>query len=398
MLEVRSRPAAGAGRAPCAAIVCAIGTVALVGVGLSLTIALIAIRLGEQGYSARAIGFNTAAAGVSTLLSASFIPGLARRFGVRRLLIGAIAVCACCLGAMAFRDDYWLWLGLRAIFGAGLTVLFVLSEYWINAVAPPERRGAILGIYAAAVALGFAAGPLILALVGTAGPAPFLAAVFIFLAATPIAFQSGSAPPLEARAAASVLGFLFVAPVATLAGLLHGAIETAGFGLLPVFALRSGGSVEAGAWFVTLFALGAALLQLPMGALADRCDRRRILLGVAVGGLVGALVLAVLAPHGLAFAVLLTLWGGLVGSFYALALGYLGARYAGTELASVNAAFVMLYSAGMLAGPPIVGAGMDALGPSGFFLACAALVALYLALATQAGRMRPAKGARVAPP
>ncbi len=78
---------------------------------------------------------------------------------------------------------------------------------------------------------------------------------------------------------------------------------------------------------------------------------------------------------------MLLVWGGVVGSFYAVALGYLGARYAGAELASANAVFVMLYSAGMLAGPPVIGAGMDALGPNGFFFAIAALLVAYIGVA-----------------
>ncbi|ACK52725.1 major facilitator superfamily MFS_1 [Methylocella silvestris BL2] len=387
MLNQPRRSSSGRAGGPFAAIACAVATVAIVGVGLSLTMTLIAVRLGEQGFSARAIGINTAAAGFATLASASFIPDLARRFGVGRLLFAALILCVLCLAAMAIRDDYWLWLGLRALFGVGLTVLFVLSEYWINAVAPPERRGAILGFYAASVALGFAAGPLILACVGTVGSAPFLIAMALFAAAAlPIVIGSKSAPAIETHSATPVLAFLLVAPVATLAGLLHGAIETASMGLLPVFALRSGLGAETGAWFVTLFALGNVAFQFPVGFLADMIERRRLLMMIALVSLIGAIALSALEPSAsLLFGALLLIWGGVAGSFYAVALGYLGARYKGPELASANAAFVMLYSGGMLGGPPIMGAGMDALGPHGFFLAIAALLAIYLLIARLAG-------------
>uniref|UniRef100_UPI0013D393F4 MFS transporter n=1 Tax=Klebsiella pneumoniae TaxID=573 RepID=UPI0013D393F4 len=56
-------------------------------------------------------------------------------------------------------EPLWAWFPLRFVFGASLAVLFVLSEYWINAVAPEARRGLVLGIYATALSLGFAAGP-----------------------------------------------------------------------------------------------------------------------------------------------------------------------------------------------------------------------------------------------
>jgi MFS family permease len=371
------RPAHGG---PLAAIACAIATVSIVGVGLSLTITLIAVRLGEQGFSARAIGFNTAAAGFATLLSAPFVPALARRIGVQRLLFGALLLCVLCLAGMAATGDYWAWLGLRGVFGAGLTVLFVLSEYWINAVAPAHRRGAVLGFYAASVAAGFAAGPLILSITGTAGPAAFFVAIALFAAAAvSIILASGSEPELKTEASIPVLGFLLAAPVATLAGLLHGAIETASMGLLPVYALRSGLPAATGAAFVALFALGNVAFQFPVGFVADLMERGKLLVLIAAISTLGALALGFsMAGGGFAFGALLLVWGGIVGSFYAVALGYLGARYAGADLAGANAAFVMLYSAGMLTGPPIIGLGMDIFGPRGFFFTMAALVALYL--------------------
>ncbi len=274
----RSKALGAATDAPFGAIACAIATVSIVGLGLSLTMTLIAVRLGEQGFSARAIGLNTAAAGFATLVSAGFIPGAARRVGVGRLLFAALFLCELCLAGMALTENYWIWLGLRALFGVGLTVLFVLSEYWINAIAPPRRRGAILGFYAASVALGFAGGPLILALVGSAGALAFFVAMALFAAAAfPIVLGSGAAPEIDTHSSVPILGFLLVAPVATLAGLLHGAIETSSMGLLPVYALRSGFSAETGAAFVTLFALGNVAFQFPVGYLADKMERSKLL-------------------------------------------------------------------------------------------------------------------------
>jgi MFS family permease len=347
--------------------------------------ALVAVRLGEQGYSARAIGLNPAAAGLATLIGAAFVPALARRIGVKRLLFLALIVCILSLVAMVLTDDYWAWLAIRAVFGAALTALFVLSEYWINAIAPPDRRGFVIGLYAASVALGFAAGPSVLAVVGTASATGFIVAIALFAAAAlPIVLGSSAEPEItEGPSTPPILSFLRAAPVATLAGLLHGAIETASMGLLPVYALRAGLGAETGAVLVTLFALGNVLFQLPVGYVSDLMSRRKLLIFISVFGLFGALILAFAQACGLVlFCGLLVVWGGVVGSFYAVALAHLGSRYQGAELASANAAFVMLYSLGMLTGPPIVGLGMDVFGPSGFFFSAAALLAVYLGVVT----------------
>ncbi len=355
----------------------------MVGVGLSLSMALLSVRLAEAGYSARAIGLNPAAGGLATLAIATFVPRLARWLGVRSLLFLALLAAVLSLAAFALYENYWAWLLVRGFYGAALTVLFVLSEFWINTVAPPKKRGIILGLYTTSLAAGFAAGPTILALTGTRGLPPFLAAIALFLvAAVPVALVGGQAPELEQQAKTSLRSFLTVAPVATLAALIYGAIETAGMSLLPVYALRNGMEAETGALLVSLFALGNVIFQIPMGLLSDRYDRRRLLRINAAAGLLGALALSFAGGMPFAiFASLLVVWGGVVGSLYAIGLAHLGARYQGAELAGANATYIMLYSVGMLAGPPFLGVGLD-LAPSGLFLAIAAMLAAYLTIAS----------------
>jgi MFS family permease len=360
-------------------IVAAIASVSIVGVGLSLTVALLSVRLEQAGYSAHAIGLNPAAGGLATLAWAPFVPFFAQYIGTRRILLLALLVAAVSLAAFMLTDDYWAWLFIRVIFGATLTTLFVISEYWINAVAPPGRRGIVMGLYTTTLAIGFAIGPLILLVTGVAGSKPFLVGIGLtVIGMLPIALNR-SAPQIERQTQIPVLGFIAMAPVATLAALLHGAIETASMSLLPVYALRINLGVEAGAGLLGLFLLGNILFQIPVGMISDRMDRRKLLFAISLGGCLGALVLPLAATVSFTlFCALLVLWGGIVGSFYAIGLALLGSRYVGSELASANAAFVMFYSLGMLAGPPVAGFGLDLIPPNGFFLAIVVLILPYL--------------------
>ncbi len=355
----------------------------IVGCGLSLTIALIAVRLDSAGYSARAIGLNTASGGVATLVIAPFIPWCAQKIGVARVLLIALLFGGAALLGFTLTSSYTAWLALRFVVGASVTVMFVLSEFWITTFAPPERGGLWIGIYVASLAAGFAVGPLALVAVGTTGALPFALGGALFIgAAGPLMLNAADAPALKTRSRKTLLTFLREAPVATLAALLHGAIEVAGMSLLAVYALRAGVGIANGALFASLFILGNSALQLPLGLLADRLDRRKLLLGLAAAGFVGAAFLGIVGVGNLViFEAVLLLWGGCVGALYPVGLGLLGASYRGGDLASANAAFVMTYAVGMLAGPPIIGAGLDALSPSGFFWSIAAMIALYLVVA-----------------
>ena len=381
---------------PARVIAVAIAIATIVGCGLSLTIALLAVRLDQAGYSARAIGLNTAAGGVATLVGSPFIPWAARRIGVARLLALSLVLGGAALLGFTLTADYTAWLGLRFVIGFSVTAMFILSEFWITTWAPAGRGGLAISIYVTSLAAGFAVGPLLLGLTGTAGNLPFQIGAALFVgAAAPLAFTARDAPRLEARSHTNVLGFLREAPAPTLAALLHGAIEVAGLGLLPVYALRSGLSAGQGALFASLFILGNSALQLPLGALADRIDRRLLLVVLAATGGAGAIALALMGTASpLAFEVLLLVWGGIVGALYPVGLGLLGTLYRGADLASANAANVMAYAMGMLIGPPLIGLGLDLVPPDGLFWTIAALILLYLAVAAPPLlRRRPAEAA-----
>jgi MFS family permease len=231
---------------------------------------------------------------------------------------------------------------------------------------------------------------MILGFTGTAGVRPFLAGTALFaLAAGPIVLWSGKAPEIKTASRVGLLGLLSSVPVATLAGLLHGAIETASLGLLPVYAVRTGETPETGALLVTLFALGNVVFQLPAGFASDRRERGKLLVWLAILSLCGAVAMALAGiSRFFPFCALLVFWGGAVGSLYAVGLAHLGSRYNGADLASANAAFIILYSLGMLAGPPVVGLGMDLISPNGFFYSIAGLVAIYLGLVWGRGQFR----------
>lgn len=363
-------------------LIAAIAAIALVGVGLSLTIPIIAVRMEAAGFSAEANGWGVAMSGLATILVSPLTPSLVRRLGVRNVMTIALALGVACLAALAFVANVWWWYPIRFLLGAALTLLFVVSEYAINALAPEERRGLWIGIYSTALYLGFALGPAIVGLVGAEGRAGFYLAMALFVVAgAPVVAAGDSIPGFSRSAERPAWRMIGAAPAIMLASLLFGAIETGGMGLLPVQALRNGFDAQTGALFVSFVAFGNVAFQLPLGLLSDRFDRQRLMLAVAGFGLVGAIGLALLQPHYLAFSVLLFVWGGVVGGLYMLGLAALGARYAGADLASANAAFIMLYATGMMAGPPALGRVLDALPQFGLFGGMAALFALYLLIA-----------------
>ena len=359
----------------------AIAAISVVGAAIGVTTPLLAFEMEARGASATFIGLNTAVMGVSTIVTAPQVPRLAAMLGTSRAMLASLALGAAMLLAFHVVEPLWLWFPIRFVFGAALSVLFVLSEFWINAAAPDHRRGFVMGVYATVLAIGFAVGPGILAVLGTQGPAPYLAGAALFaLAAWPILLAARSAPRLPREGRARVLAFVLAAPAATLAGLIVGAVEQGGMAFLPLYGAGLGMAETRAVLLVSVFILGNVAVQIPVGLVSDRMDRRKLLLAIGVAGLAGTLAIPAVAGVPVLFEAVVFVWGGVLGALYTVGLAHLGARFRGHDLAAANAAFVMCYSLGFLVGPPALGAGMDLAPPHGMLAPIAVLLAVYCAV------------------
>lgn len=362
----------------------AIAAISAVGIAIGLGIPLLSFVLENRGYSASLIGMNTATAGAASIAAAPFATPIAERFGVVRTMLGMILISAVSFAGFYFASAFWIWFPLRVSLHFALTVLFILSEYWINVCAPPARRGLILGVYASVLSLGFAFGPWLFAQIGSSGFSPFGVAICIILfAAVPILIAWRESPAITGdKRTSGFARYIVLVPTATGAVLVFGAVETGGFALFPVYGNRIGFSEAEAALLLSMVGLGNVLLQIPLGLLSDHVrDRRLILVACAVVGLAGMLVLPYSVHSWSLTAAVLFVWGGCVVGLYTVGLAHLGDSLTGRDLASANAAFVFCYSLGMLLGPQLTGISLDVIGPNGFAWSLAVFFAIYIVLA-----------------
>jgi MFS family permease len=263
-----------------------------------------------------------------------------------------------------------------------LTFLFVLSDYWINASAPPARRGLVFGVYGTVLSIGFAFGPWFFAQIGSEGFTPFGVGIAIILvAAVPVLLAWRHSPEFHEEEKVSFLPYVFAVPTATAAVFVFGVVETGGFALFPLYGTGIGYSASNAALLLTMIGLGNVFLQLPVGVLSDRVrNRRNLLLACALVGLGGTMLMPFVATNWSILAALLFIWGGVVAGLYTVGLLHLGTNLSGRQLASANAAFVFCYALGALVGPQVIGVGMDAFGPNGFPLTLGIFFGLYVLL------------------
>ena len=168
-------------RIPWAAMAGIIATVTVVAVAQGLTYPLLSFILERQGTAPGLIGLSAAMTPLGFIVSAPFIPALARRVGEARLAILCSILAALTLIAIAWTQDVWAWMPLRFLLGFFTNPLYVISETWLISITPASRRGRIMGLYSSIVSGGFAIGPLSLGLVGTQGWPPFIIGIMALL-------------------------------------------------------------------------------------------------------------------------------------------------------------------------------------------------------------------------
>lgn len=366
------------------AIIAAIATIGAVGVAIGLGTPLVSAMMLQHGISPLIIGYSGTIGGLATIIAAACTAKIAIRFGVIKPILAMLIV-----GALSFLGFYcfqglWVWFILRFTLHFAMTIMFILSEFWVNSSAPPHRRGAILAIYAATFGFGFSLGPILFSYVGSNGFLPFgIGCALIICASIPVSLAWKLSPKFKDNEHVSFLPFVFKVPTSTMAVLVYGAIQMGAVTLITPFSLAIGYNEAQAGHFLTLLALGNVLLLVPIGMISDKlADRRYALAGCAIIGLIGTLSVPYIMHYYYVLGAVLFILGGVSAGLYTIGLAQLGTKLKGSDLAAANSAFIFCYGIGMLIGPSIIGQAMETHPLTGFSFAMALFFGLYVILIT----------------
>lgn len=320
-------------------------------------IPLMALVLEGRGVDPALIGLLSSASPIGVLLAASLVPRVVGRFGTINTMIACSVVSVGSIALLPVLDSLGWWFALRLVSGAAGSGPWIITETWINVAATGRVRGRVIALYGAVMATGFAAGPIILTIVGTAGVWPFVFFTVLHgVSLVPILLARRLAPALGMEKRVPISGIVVAIPSLLAAAFLSGAVDMAFFNFLPIWGMRNGLSETFAVTLLSIFVAGNIVLQFPLGWLADVKGYRKVMIGCGIACVVGP----VLAPHLLGspflLGAVLFVWGGCAWGVYTVALAALGARFQGGTLATANAAFVMAYELANIFGAPTAGA------------------------------------------
>lgn len=339
-----------------AAIAVVILGVTAFSVAQGLTYPLISLLLDQRGVSAGLSGLN-AGAFAAGLASATFAIGplttLARG---DRLIMGGLIGCSLALGCFSIFDQLWAWFLARYALGFCASVVFMLSEAWLNTACPNRLRGRVSGIYGAGMSGGFALGPLAIPMFGTeSGFAFALLAVYVALVAfltTLLSFRTRTYPAHSSSG--ELLKFIRCAPILVAMVVAYGFADIAAISAMPIYFVRTGYTEAFAAFSVTAMALPTALAQPVVGWLLDKFDRPTIAVCCGLVAALSYLVLPFMASE-TAILVVFAIMGSAAFALFTCGLAMLGEAFTGGMLVAGSAVFALAYAVGSAMGSSALG-------------------------------------------
>ena len=348
---------------------------------LFMSVALLQLSTGGVGpldaLSGIALGFSRAEIGL--LGSAHFLgffigcwwaPRLMGSVGHSRAFAAFTA-----LGAIALLAHYILigpsaWAVMRVASGLCVAGCYTVIEAWLQAKVTNETRGRTMGVYRIVDMSGSLFSQL---LIGFLAPAHYMSysilAMLCCAALLPLTLTTATQP--ETPDAPRLRPMLAVSrsPLAAV-GVVVAALSSASFRMVgPVYGQEVGLEVTQIATFLAAFVLGGALAQYPIGWLADKYDRRWVLIWLSLAAILSCASTALLQDLTTTGILLNAAFFGLTTfPIYSVAAAHAHDFATSEERVELSAALMFWFATGAIAAPLAASYLMEAFGPPALFI------------------------------
>lgn len=328
------------------AVASIIVSLGLLAVGNGLMFAYIPVRLGAEGFAptwAGSILTGLSAGGIA----ACFLTGwLVRRVGHARAYIVLTALIVLSNALLGFGVEPVSWFVSRVLYGFAICAIFIVAQSWLNDAVDNSIRGRVMAAFYVAYVVGLGVGYAALRFVDLmSAEAPIIGIIFTALSMLPVG-MTRLRPPPPPEAASLKLGLAWrVSPVGLTGMLAAGGLSMLVTGFAPIHATASGYTQGEVATLLIAMPLGTLLLQIPLGWISDRTDRRYVLIAatvvVALAGLLAVNVSG--AALGVMIAIYIV-WSGASDSIYAQANAHANDRAGKDDLVALSSSMLFAWS------------------------------------------------------
>ncbi|MBQ4805985.1 MFS transporter [Phaeobacter sp. HS012] len=321
------------------------------------------------GFDKEQIGFLGSAHFLGFFIGCWWVPRLMGNVGHSR----AFAVCTA-LGAMGLightlTEDPLAWAVMRIASGLCVAGCYTVIEAWLNAKVTNETRGRAMGTYRIVDLSASLVAQLLIAVLPPASYISYnLLAILCCAALLPLTMTKVSQPDIpDAPRLRPKLAWA-CSPLAV-AGVIVAALSSASFRMVgPIYGQEVGLEVGQIAFFLATFVLGGALAQYPLGWLADKYDRRWVLIWLSVVAILSCGITMAASGMG-TWAVMASaaFFGFTTMPIFSVSAAHANDFATSQQRIELAAALMFFYALGAIASPLITSALIENYGPGALF-------------------------------
>ena len=321
------------------------------------------------GFTRAEVGLLGSAHFVGFFVGCWWAPRLMGAVGHARAYAGFAALGAIGLLAHMMWIDPYAWAVMRMATGLCVAGSYTVIESWLNARVTNDTRGRVMGGYRIVELGGSLCAQLMIAVLEPAHYISYnILAIACCAAILPLALTRARQPKMpEAPRLRPALAWMR-SPLAVAAVITSG-ITTSAFRMVgPIYGNEVGLETSQLAWFLAAFVLGGALAQLPAGWLADRYDRRWVLIWLSAAAIASCMITVLAAGSGIT-GVFLTagLFGFTTFPIFSVAAAHANDFASSEERVELSAALMFYYAVGAIASPLLASNLIESYGPSALF-------------------------------
>lgn len=327
----------------------------LVGFVTGYTIPLISLRLSSVGTDTVLLGIIASLPAVGMMISSFTASYLSKKFVSKSILSTSLVVLTVATIISIQSVDFLYLILLRFLVGIACGIIVILGESWITGGASNKHTATLTGIYTSAFTGCQLLGPLLLSF----GDKYQYYASFLIVSVAALSIFLVQVYSNKIRSdnpeQASWQGMYVFLPILASGVFCFAFFDASMLALFPIYAMNFGLAEKSAVLLLSIVLLGDAIMQIPIGLLADRYGVKKIHI------LCGLLFCATSASLPFMFKnpyltnVICIAVGASAGGLYTLSLVRAGKLFSNHRLIAMNAILSIFWSAGSVSGPMISG-------------------------------------------
>jgi len=321
-------------------------------------------------FSTEEIGMLGSAHFVGFFIGCWLAPRMMGNVGHSRAFAAFTATGAIGLLAHMLIIDPFAWALMRIASGFCVAGCYTVVEAWLQAKVTNETRGRAMGIYRVTDMGASLAAQLMIGILEPASYVSYnLLALICCATLIPLTLTRVSQPETPPAPRLRPMLAIHRSPLAA-AGVVVAALSSASFRMVgPVYGMGVGLGADQIAYFLAAFVLGGALAQYPTGWLADKFDRRWVLIWLSVAAIISCILTATVTTTDVkTIFILAGLFGFTTFPIYSVASAHAHDFAESHERVELSAALMFFYALGAIAAPYTASTLIDRFGPPALFV------------------------------